>query len=426
MKHPLSILFILLLCNAFGQQKIITADIDHFWEAYDKISQAKDSAAQYKYLNDLYISKASAGLESLMRVRRYTAKTYVDAINNYPMFWNSIRQNTFKSKTLGTEINAAVEKLRKIYPDLKPSTIYFAIGVFRTNGTIDGNKILIGSEMALSDKSVNTQELPEHPKEFNRLYTPIDDIELLCTHEYVHTQQKPFVDNLLSYCLYEGIAEFVSTTAIGKKSNIPAVAYGKENYAKVRDKFEEDVFVPARTFNWLWSESTVFGYRDLGYAVGFQVAEKYYNRAKDKKKAVKDLVELDYSNETQVEQLLDRSGYLSEPLSAIFEEFEKSRPFVTGLGPFENGSTNADPETTTVTIHFSQPMDANSRGFDYGPLGENHVLRVREVIGFSEDRKSFSYKVQLESKKRYQCLVTNHFTANGIPLKPYLIDITTE
>lgn len=426
MKHQFSILLILLLYNAFGQQKIITDDIDHFWEAYDKISHTKDSAAQYKYLDDLYISRASAGLESLMRVRRYTAKTYVDAINNYPLFWNSIRQNTFKSKALGKEISAGIEKLKRIYPDLKPSTIYFAIGVFRTNGTVDGNKVLIGSEMALSDKSVNTQELPEHPKEFNRLYTPINEIELLCAHEYVHTQQKPFVDNLLSYCLYEGIAEFVSTTALGKKSNTPAVAYGKENSAKVRAKFEEDVFIPARTFNWLWSENTIFGYRDLGYAVGFQIAEKYYSRAKNKKKAIKDLIELDYGNEAQVEQLVDRSAYLSRPLSGIFEEFEKSRPFVTGVGPFENGSTRADPKTTTVTITFSQPMDANSRGFDYGPLGEDNVLSVREVIGFSDDRKSFSYKVQLEPKKRYQCLVTNRFTANGIPLKPYLIDITTE
>lgn len=425
MRPLFQFLLLLAMLKVSAQQQIITSDIDHFWEAYDRISQTKDSAAQYRLLNDLYISRATDGLQSLMRVRRYTPKMYVDAINNYPKFWQSIRSNTFRSKKLGKEINADIAKFQKIYPDLKPVPIYFAIGIFRTNGTIDGPKVLIGSEMALSDKTVVTDELPEHPKQFNKMYTPLDDIGLLCTHEYVHTQQKPLVDNLLSYCLYEGIAEFVSTLATGKTSNTPAVAYGKANLEKVRGQFEADVFIPSKTYQWLWSENTVFGQRDLGYSVGFEIAQNFYNAATDKQKAVQHMISLDYANETEVENFVDQSGYLSRPLETLLAEFENSRPYVTGVSPFANSQAIGAGDQTVV-IHFSQPMDANSRGFEFGPLGEEHVLRVQEIIGFTPDRKSFSYKVKLEPKKRYQCVISNRFSAGGIPLKPYLIDITTD
>lgn len=71
-------------------------------------------------------------------------------------------------------------------------------------------------------------------------------------------------------------------------------------------------------------------------------------------------------------------------------------------------------------------MNTNHRGFDFGPLGENNVLRVKNVVGFSEDGKSFTFEVELKPDQKYQSLITNSFRAtNGVNLKPYLIDIKT-
>jgi hypothetical protein len=50
--------------------------------AYDKISSTKDSSLQYDYLNKLFLEKGSPGLKAIMQARDYTAKSYVDAINN--------------------------------------------------------------------------------------------------------------------------------------------------------------------------------------------------------------------------------------------------------------------------------------------------------------------------------------------------------
>ncbi|HRI28752.1 MAG TPA: hypothetical protein PK715_11900, partial [Chitinophagales bacterium] len=116
-------------------QNVVWTDVDNFWLAYDKIIQTKDSVTQYNLLEDLYFSKATDGLIAMRQVRNYTAKDYIDVINNYPNFWNSIRKNTLRAIEFGEEFNYGIEKLRQLYPALKPAKIYFTIGAMRSNGT---------------------------------------------------------------------------------------------------------------------------------------------------------------------------------------------------------------------------------------------------------------------------------------------------
>ncbi|MDA3616490.1 hypothetical protein [Polluticaenibacter yanchengensis] len=416
-----------LVSASFCQsQRIITTDVDYFWKAYDKVSGVKDSALQASLFKTWFIDKASKGQQALFEVRNYQPEQYRNAINNYPAFWSSIRKNTLKARSFEKEIRSNIAKLKALYPPLRLSDIYFGVGVFRTNGTIKNDMVLIGTEMALSDKTVNIDNVPQHVKEFNRQNTPINDIGLLCTHEYVHTQQNLPVDNLLSYCLYEGIAEFVSTFAINKPSYAPAIRFGADNYEKVRNQFEEDIFITGRTYHWLWSSNQIFGFRDMGYSVGYEIAQRFYRQAADKKAAIKQLIELDYTDEAEVALVVNESHYLSKPLEQLYMEFEKNRPTVLKVEPAFNDQNLVNPDTEIVTLFFSEPMDIKVRGFDFGPLGENNVLKVQEIIGFSEDKKRFSFKVKLEPGKEYQSLATNRFMSEkGYPLKPFLIHFRT-
>ena len=93
MKLIISLLLINLTLAGISQitnDKIITTDIDNFWEAYDKITRTKDTNLQNEYITKLYIEKGTIGLKNIMKARRYTYKSYLDAINNYPLFWNSV------------------------------------------------------------------------------------------------------------------------------------------------------------------------------------------------------------------------------------------------------------------------------------------------------------------------------------------------
>jgi hypothetical protein len=73
-------------------------------------------------------------------------------------------------------------------------------------------------------------------------------------------------------------------------------------------------------------------------------------------------------------------------------------------------------------------MNPRSRNFELGPLGEEHVLRITDFLGFSEDGKSVSFQIEkLEPLKKYQIVVGSGFSnLNGVPLVPYLIEFSTD
>ena len=102
---------VLLSCNEKYEQKFVSTDVNHFWEAYDKIISEKDTTLQADYLNEYFINKGSEGLKSLMEVRRYTPKQYLDAIISYPKFWNSIRANTTQTEIHHKEIEKHIADL---------------------------------------------------------------------------------------------------------------------------------------------------------------------------------------------------------------------------------------------------------------------------------------------------------------------------
>lgn len=411
-----------------NKQAFVATDIDNFWIAYDQITATTDTARQYALLKELYLDKGSEGLKAIIEARNYTGKEFLDWITQYPAFWKSIRPNMANVKRLYQAINANIKKLKKAYPDLKPSTIYFTIGAFRSGGTIQGNKILIGSELSLADKTTVTNGLPGWRQPFYNTQNPLQELPLLCTHEYIHTQQKALVENLLSMCLYEGVAEFISCKVTNTKSDAPAIAFGKANEKMVVDKFVTDLFLITNNYNWLYGENrNELKVRDLGYYIGYEICERYYNLSADKTRAIKELIELDYTNESEVERIVDAAKLLPKTLEALYQEYESQRPTVISLAPFENGAQQVKPGIIQLSITFSEEMDTNHRGFDYGPLGENHVYTFRKLLGWSNNNKTITVEVEVAPNKQYQALITNRFRSKkGFALKPFLIDFRTD
>ena len=423
---------ILTSCNNTTEQNqsVITSDIYNFWEAYDKITSTKDSVLQYKYLDSLYFQRGTLGLKGIMQARNYTAQEYINVINNYPNFLNSVRNNTLKADSYREEINRGLDKIKKLYPATRPNKIYFTIGALRTGGTYLDSLALIGSEMAFADKNTVASEFPETIRNGRQTYfnqNPIDDVVFLAVQEFVHTQQKPFVHNLLSYCLHEGVGDFVSYTALNLRPSLPAIAYGKKNES-VREKFETEMFYINNQNKWLWSDApNEFGVRDLGYYIGYQICENYYNQAEDKNEAIKTMIELDYENEIEIENFVQKANLFSASLDELYQKFNSKRPFVTRIEQFENNSDDVNPETNQITIKFSEPLNGYNTGLDFGDLGQD-AFPKNDINGrfWSEDNTSWTIPVELEPNKTYQLLISNNFrTEESIPLKPYLIEFKT-
>jgi len=169
-----------------------------------------------------------------------------------------------------------------------------------------------------------------------------------------------------------------------------------------------------------------FRVRDLGHYVGYVICEKFYNKAVNKKQAIKEMIELDYNNEKELSQFVDKSGYFENSIEHLKIKYNTNRPVVTGIKQFQKESQKVAPGLTELTIEFSEPMDKNYRNFELGPLGETNLLRLKNFIGFSEDGKSASFEIELKPNQRYQILFAEGFRNNkGISLKPYLVDFKT-
>jgi hypothetical protein len=294
---------------------VVTEDVDRFWEAYDAVRQAGDSAQQLSLLQKLYLDRGTPGLRAFMKAKDYTAQTYLDAILAYPKYWDSVRPKTGNARASLGRVTTYLDRFKQLYPDLKPASIYFEIGALRSAGTTLDDKVLIGVEMALGDPTVDTSQMPpELQRFFSRYFAskPADNLDLLIVHEAVHTQERGDRKNLLSQAIYEGVADFVAELVTGRMPDLPYVTYGPRNDPQIKAAFVRDMHMNDYS-GWLYNGTdNAFGVRDLGYYVGYAICARYYARSADKSHAIREMIELDFADPLAVEAFATRSGYFTD------------------------------------------------------------------------------------------------------------------
>ena len=416
-------------CDDNNNNVVIIDDVPNFWQAYDLIQGTIDTSLHMEILKREFFDKGTKGLKAIMDKKGYTNNEYLDAIRTYPSFWNSIRQNTLKVKDYSEDIEAEIDKLRRHYPDLRPAHIFFTMGVLKSGGTAHKGHVLIGSELACGDSNTVTKDIqPEWLRDNHEQYfstNPIEDIVLLNVHEYVHTQQSDYGYNLLSQSIYEGVAEFVSVTSHGGASASPAVGYALSHKEEVRARFEKEMFSPHWN-DWLYNNSeNDFGLRDMGYGIGYAICKEFYDKAIDKKSAIKRMIELDYQDREEVEEFASESGYFSDSMDRLKNTYSSLRPIIMKIKEFNNGDDTVSPHTTSITVRFSRPMSTRFINHKIGPLGIENLLPV-QGRSWSDDQLELTYQVELLPNKRYQIIIDNEFRSiDGPHLEKYLLDFKT-
>lgn len=291
------------------------SDVARFWTAYDAVRAETSPEAQKAAFQRLYIDAGTPGLTAFMEAKGYTADTYLQAIRAYPSYWDSVRPRTALAAGALTRLEGRLERFRALYPDLRPAGIYFEVGALRSAGTTQGDKVLLGVEMATGDESVDTSEMPAGLQRFFASYfasKPLENLDLLAVHEVVHTQQRGERPNLLAQAVYEGVADFVAEQVTGRTPDLAYVTYGPAHDAAIKAAFRQDM--AGEDFSgWLYnSADNTFGVRDLGYYVGYAITRGYHDRAPDKTAALKAMLELDYSDPAAVQAFVDASGYFAD------------------------------------------------------------------------------------------------------------------
>jgi hypothetical protein len=423
LKLLLALLFITL--NAFSQKKqnVFTSDIDNFWNAYDDIQNEVDYSKKLKIINNLYVSKGTEGLKLFMYKRNFNDSTLVDVINKYPKFWNSIRPNTLIIKNKIPVIKKAIKKLKKLYPELTETRIYFTIGATKSGGTIVGNNLLMGTEKIVGDLNTNTSEFEEQSLKNMFQKTNPNLIDHVTIHEYIHTQQKGDPTNVLSKSIKEGSCDFIAELILNKKFNSNYIEYGNENHETVKNNFKIEMFTQNYN-NWLYNSGKEEK-ADLGYFVGYEISKLFYNNSKNKKQAIKDIVELKFDNEIEVEAFLKKSNYFSENINKeiLLKQFKENQPYVIKIEPFSNEQMNVDSELKQIKISFSKPM-SEKISISISKNGKEH-FPLKRIIGLENNNQTLVLETSLKPNTEYDFSITNKGTKSidGFPFREEVYNI---
>ena len=281
-----------------NKKNVQTADIDHFWQAFDNLKNCRnfsDSAASFQ---KLYLDRATNGLLDFIQAREFTAEKFVDAVAKNTGFYHSVRKNTYEAKKAEPVIEEVFQRFKELYADFKPFKVCFAIGIKNTGGTVSNEFVLIGTEVTTSGKEMSSAAI-------------VQKIKSIVAHECVHTQQQLHPDpaaikcELLYKALREGSCDFVGELISGNpKKN----EYGDKNENKLWIEFKNEL-CNQNIGNWLYNGAFVKNKPgDLGYYVGYKIVEAYYKNASDKKQAIVDIIRM--SNPLQ---FLEQSKYDHKP-----------------------------------------------------------------------------------------------------------------
>lgn len=255
-------------------------DVYRFYRLYDA-SGGHPSADQ---LQHDYLDSGSSGLHRLAELRKVTGEAIAKSMAAQPAVYADAKRCMAALPRVRERLALALGRFRKLYPSMEavPSTI--AVGRGKPVGVTDDQGVIIGLE-ALCGVGYLEADME-------------DRFVHVMAHEYAHAQQarkSPALLNLdkptvLQQSLLEGAAEFVGEQIAGSVAytGLPAMAKGRERdleAAFLADQDKTDLSA------WLYN-GTLTKQGDLGYWVGYRIVKAYYVHARDKSRALREILEM--------------------------------------------------------------------------------------------------------------------------------------
>jgi len=296
-----------LLESIAGSRIVITTNVKHdpdeaefiFDDAHNFVramAMVADGAELIPTLESAYFGRATAGLKQMVVKYPFTAEGLAEAIERYPEKYARIADNITKLEARQDDFHAAFRRYHDIAPDTVFAPTYFLVDKHRGIGSGSPDGQLISIE--------------------RRTEESIGRIETLLVHELVHFQQLRATGpdefyalfgpkkSLLGLTIREGTAEFFADHATGRMTQQDAVEYCLANEEAVWERFQSRM-LGDDTDGWMWSTpSDPDVPRDLGYVFGARIVKAYFDKANDKRQAVREILgAVDY------EALLKKSGY---------------------------------------------------------------------------------------------------------------------
>jgi hypothetical protein len=290
---------------------IVLDDLPRFWRAYDDFTRTADPAAFQRR----YLDSASTGLREFIALRAVTASAIAQAVTPARGYYDAIRPVTdglTAADPVFATIRANAARLEALYPAAVHPPVTLLFGRFSTGGTIGRAGLLLGAEFYGRDVTAPLDALtPFARANLRALRTELPDLVM---HEHIHVLQlaagaRGFADGqtLLARALMEGGADFVAELVTGRASYARLFAQWQPREAATWAEFQRELGGTAID-RWLYNQgsptATAERPGDLGYFMGYRIAQAYYARQADKAAALRTLIA-----QADPARILAESGY---------------------------------------------------------------------------------------------------------------------
>ena len=259
----------------------VTTDVANFWRAVDGATSLDLEGR----LQSAYLDAATPALRAFIPDHIGNALSLARTVWERRADYERVRPATLDVASAEPAIRTMLHRFAALYPEAAFVDVHFVIGRFSLGGWTRGDTMVIAVE----------------------LYPDRAMLPRIVAHELAHRQQPPAGDDqtLLTRALNEGAADFVAELAAGDSGTInPAAhAYGLAHERALWAEFRR--VMHGRDYGpWLYAGAVGARPPDLGYFIGYRIAQAYYRRAADKRAAVRAIL-----RSSDADRLLRQSGY---------------------------------------------------------------------------------------------------------------------
>lgn len=278
-----------------AEAQLVTVDLVTFVGALNHPATAGDPVAHWQAA---YLDRASPGLKEFISRHRLNAAMLHDAVRADPARYAEVGPFLGNLDTFSARYTAWLHTYKRVVPQAVFPPTYLLIGANR--GIAQASRVgqLVTVERALKRPEVLHRMCLHELSHFQQVMA-------MGFQKYVGLYQQP--DNMLGLVLREGVAEFVTHLVTGEITQPKTLAHLIEHEAELKARFTADLAKQDSSY-WMW-DSLEDKDRPilLGYALGFRICQRYYEKAADKSEALKTLLAM-----PDAPALLKESGYLPE------------------------------------------------------------------------------------------------------------------
>lgn len=260
--------------------EVRTSDVTAFYRLYDA-ANGKPSGST---LQQDYIDKGTDGVRQFVPDRIMSGEALAKAVTREEAVYREARSCMDVLPAVTARLQGSFRRLAALAPEATFPPVTILIGRNNSGGATGKSGVLIGLEVVCRSSWLQ-------PDLADRLYH-------LIAHEYGHVEQSPALDDdgakttVLRQSLIEGVAELVGQLTSGQVSNVHLQTWTTGHAEKIDQRFLADADkqdISAWLYNGVGTPEKP---GDLGYWVGYRIAKAYYDKATDKRIALRTLLDL--------------------------------------------------------------------------------------------------------------------------------------